>query len=166
MPHAGPTSDAHLGHSLHNHPDAYWCPDCWKWRLDCDHSVEPLSTRHVLLNDWLLIYAAYDRKTRVLEVCFSHRVRQQYRDVPLTTALALVQAADPGRYWKKNIENLIYVSKQMGHANPSITANVYAPLLKESRPEAAVRPDEFLFGAPKAEPQRRARARAKTTTGN
>jgi integrase len=43
-------------------------------------------------------------------------------------------------------ENLIYVSKQMGHANPSITANVYAHLLKERRPEAAVRTDEFLFG--------------------
>ena len=43
-------------------------------------------------------------------------------------------------------ENLIYVSKQMGHAAPSITANVYAHLLKERRPEAAVRTDEFLFG--------------------
>lgn len=43
-------------------------------------------------------------------------------------------------------ENLIYVSKQMGHSQPSVTANVYAHLLKERRPEAAVRTDEFLFG--------------------
>jgi len=43
-------------------------------------------------------------------------------------------------------ENLVYVSKQMGHAKPSITADVYAHLLKERRPEAALRTDEFLFG--------------------
>lgn len=43
-------------------------------------------------------------------------------------------------------ENLIYVSKQMGHASPSITANVYAHLLKERRPEAAEKTDAFLFG--------------------
>lgn len=43
-------------------------------------------------------------------------------------------------------ENLIYVSKQMGHASPSITANVYAHLLKERRPEAAAKTDAFLFG--------------------
>ena len=101
---SGPTSDTHLGNTLHNNPDAYWCADCWKWRLDCKHLVEPLSTRHVLLNDWLLVYATYDRKTRVLEVCFSHCVRHQYRDVPLTTALALVRAPNPGQYWKGNIE--------------------------------------------------------------
>jgi len=48
-------------------------------------------------------------------------------------------------------ENLIYVSKQMGHSNPSITANVYAHLLKERRPEAAARTDAFLFGPDKPE---------------
>jgi integrase len=48
-------------------------------------------------------------------------------------------------------ENLVYVSKQMGHAKPSITADVYAHLLKERRPEAAQRTDEFLFGKPKAD---------------
>ena len=42
----------------------------------------------------------------------------------------------------------------MGHANPSITANAYAHLLKERRPEAAVRTDEFLFGAPAPEQHR------------
>jgi len=101
---SGPTSDTHLARALHNNPDAYWCPDCWKWRLDCEHLVEPLSTRHVLLSDWLLIYAAYDRDRRVLETCFSHRVRHQYRNVPLATALALVRAPNPGHYWRENIE--------------------------------------------------------------
>jgi len=47
-------------------------------------------------------------------------------------------------------ENLIYVSKQLGHAKPSITADVYAHLLKELRPEAAARTDEFLFGKAKS----------------
>ena len=43
-------------------------------------------------------------------------------------------------------ENLIYVSRQLGHAKASITADVYAHLLKERRPDAAIRTDEFLFG--------------------
>jgi hypothetical protein len=34
-------------------------------------------------------------------------------------------------------------------ASPSITANVYAHLLKERRPEAAIKTDTFLFGRPK-----------------
>jgi integrase len=57
-------------------------------------------------------------------------------------------------------ENLVYVSKQLGHSKLSITADVYSHLcLEERRPEAAVRTDEFLFGkAPKA--QRTARAKA------
>jgi len=75
--------------------------------------VEPLSARHVLLNDWLLIYVAYDRNTRVLEVCFSHCVRHQYRNVPLATALALVRAGDPGQYWKENIERQYRLSAQV-----------------------------------------------------
>jgi integrase len=47
-------------------------------------------------------------------------------------------------------ENPLYVSKQLGHAKPSITFDVYAHLLKERRPEAAARTDEFLFGSKKA----------------
>jgi KTSC domain len=110
---SGPTSDTHLANTLHNHPDAYWCGDCWKWRLDCEHLVEPLSARRLLLNDWLLIYAAYDRDKRVLEICFSHRVRHQYRNVPLAAALALVRASDPAHYWKENIERQYRNSAQV-----------------------------------------------------
>ncbi len=34
----------------------------------------------------------------------------------------------------------------MGHANVSITANVYAHLIDKRRPEAAAKTDAFLFG--------------------
>ena len=43
-------------------------------------------------------------------------------------------------------ENLIYVSRQMGHANPSITANIYSHLLREKRPQAAAKMGVRLFG--------------------
>ena len=42
-------------------------------------------------------------------------------------------------------EDIIYASKQMGHANPSITANVYAHLIRAKRPEAAAKTDALLF---------------------
>ena len=41
------------------------------------------------------------------------RIRHKYRHVPLTTALALVRAADPGRYWKENIERQFRDSAQV-----------------------------------------------------
>jgi len=56
-------------------------------------------------------------------------------------------------------ENLVYVSKLLGHAKLSITADVYSHLcLEERRPEAAIRTDEFLFGKPAQTTPRRAKA--------
>lgn len=43
-------------------------------------------------------------------------------------------------------EDVVYVSKQLGHSKPSITFDVYAHLLKQHRPEAAKKTDDFLFG--------------------
>ena len=43
-------------------------------------------------------------------------------------------------------EDIVYVSRQMGHANVSITANVYAHLIDKRRPAAAAKTDAFLFG--------------------
>jgi integrase len=43
-------------------------------------------------------------------------------------------------------QDILYVSAQMGHARPSITADVYSHLLKARRPHAAKMMDEFLFG--------------------
>jgi integrase len=43
--------------------------------------------------------------------------------------------------------NVVYVSKQMGHARVSITANVYAHLVDESKPEATAKTDSLLFPA-------------------
>jgi hypothetical protein len=46
----------------------------------------------------------------------------------------------------------------MGHANPAITATVYAHLLKERRPEAAAKTDAFLFGSRPKKARRKAGA--------
>jgi len=43
--------------------------------------------------------------------------------------------------------NVVYVSKQMGHARVSITANVYAHLVDEFKPQAAAKTDSLLFPA-------------------
>ena len=43
-------------------------------------------------------------------------------------------------------EDIVYVSRQMGHANVSITANVYAHLIDNRRPQAAAKTDALLFG--------------------
>ncbi len=48
--------------------------------------------------------------------------------------------------WKiEQGENVLYVSKQMGHKDASITLKVYSHLVKENRPEAAAKTDEMLF---------------------
>ena len=44
-------------------------------------------------------------------------------------------------------EDLIYVSRQMGHASPSITANIYSHVIRKKRPEAAARMSARLFVA-------------------
>ena len=45
-------------------------------------------------------------------------------------------------------EDVVYVSKQMGHSKPSVTYNVYAHLIEKRRPAAAALTDEKLFGKP------------------
>ena len=44
-------------------------------------------------------------------------------------------------------EDLIYVSKQMGHADPSITARVYSHVIRKKRPEAAARMSARLIAS-------------------
>jgi len=43
-------------------------------------------------------------------------------------------------------EDILYVSAQLGHARPSITADVYSHLLKARRPDAARKMANLLFG--------------------
>jgi len=43
-------------------------------------------------------------------------------------------------------EDIVYVSRQMGHASVSITADVYAHELRKRRPEAAAKTDAMIFG--------------------
>ena len=50
-------------------------------------------------------------------------------------------------------EDVLYVSAQMGHAKPSITADVYSHLLEKRRPHAATKTDEILFGRESAKAQ-------------
>ncbi len=42
-------------------------------------------------------------------------------------------------------EDLVYVSRQLGHSNVSITADVYSHLIRERRPEAVAKLDKLLF---------------------
>jgi len=46
-------------------------------------------------------------------------------------------------------EDLVYVSRQLGHSNVSITADVYSHLIREHRPEAVAKLDKLLFGSAK-----------------
>ncbi len=44
-------------------------------------------------------------------------------------------------------EDLVYVSRQLGHSNISITADVYSHLIRKQRPEAVAKLDKLLFGS-------------------
>lgn len=43
-------------------------------------------------------------------------------------------------------EDLLYVSRQMGHSSIQITADIYAHQIRERRPEAAAKTDAAIFG--------------------
>ena len=43
-------------------------------------------------------------------------------------------------------EDLVYVSRQLGHSNVSITADIYSHLIRKQRPEAVAKLDKLLFG--------------------
>jgi integrase len=44
-------------------------------------------------------------------------------------------------------ENIKYIQTQLGHANPTITLNVYAHLMSATNQEAACRLENSIFGA-------------------
>ncbi len=44
-------------------------------------------------------------------------------------------------------ENIKYIQKQLGHANPTVTLNVYAHLMNPSNQEAACRLENTIFKA-------------------
>lgn len=43
-------------------------------------------------------------------------------------------------------EDLLYVSRQMGHSSVSVTADIYAHQIRARRPEAAAKTDAMIFG--------------------
>jgi hypothetical protein len=101
---SGPTSDAYLGEPLHNHPNAYWCPHCWKFTLDCKHLVAPLATPYVEMNDWLIKRVAYDRERRILELEMNTRERFQHYGVSRQLAVMLVKSGSPSAFLKERID--------------------------------------------------------------
>jgi hypothetical protein len=80
------------GKALHYNPDAYWCPQCWRWTLDCPHLVEPLGTTIVQLNHWQ--YSAATWAPNILEVTMNTGERYQFMKVPRRVAIAFVR--NPG----------------------------------------------------------------------
>ena len=99
----GPRSDALLGDYLHNDPNAYWCPDCWAFTLDCSHLVEPLDAPELPISDWQINSVAYDRARRILELEMNTGERFQNCGVPRGVAVMLVKAQSPAAYWKERI---------------------------------------------------------------
>ena len=47
----------------------------------------------------------------------------------------------------ENGENIKYIQTQLGHANPTVTLNVYAHLMNPTNQEAACRLENAVFGA-------------------
>ena len=43
-------------------------------------------------------------------------------------------------------EDLLYVSRQMGHSSIQVTADIYAHQIRAKRPEAAAKTDAIIFG--------------------
>jgi hypothetical protein len=100
----GPTSNSYLGDALHNNPNAYWCPLCWMFTLDCQHLATSLDAPCVHLNDWLLTRVAYDRSRRILELEMNTRERFQHYDVPRQLAVMLVKSVSPSAFLKERID--------------------------------------------------------------
>ena len=46
----------------------------------------------------------------------------------------------------ENGENIKYIQTQLGHANPTVTLNVYAHLMNATNQEAACRLENAIFG--------------------
>ena len=43
-------------------------------------------------------------------------------------------------------QDMLYVSRQLGHSSASITWNIYSHLIRKQRPEAVAKLDKLLFG--------------------
>ena len=102
-----PDSNTYLGEVLHNNPNAYWCADCWKWKLDCEHLVEPLKDAPtVILGNWLIQSVSYDRERMILELEMNTGERFQFFKVPRLVAIGLIQASDPAKYYQESISRI------------------------------------------------------------
>src|SRR5262245_58016583 len=117
---SGPTSDAHLGNHLHNHPDAYWCADFHRFTLDCTHLVEPIENAPgVILDNWLIESVAYDRQRLILELEINRGERYQHFGVPRRVVIALVKANEPAKYWEEFIQRTYRFERVRVRRQPS-----------------------------------------------
>src|ERR1700674_1241224 len=93
-----------LSDSLHYHADAYWCPSCWAFTLDCKHLVPALTTRLVpVIHDSLIRAVRYDRQRKVLEVHLHAGGSYQEYGVSLELALMLVRSKTAGQVYRERI---------------------------------------------------------------
>lgn len=58
------------------------------------------------------------------------KIKEKFRFHDLRHCYASIQI--------ENGQNVVYISKQLGHSSPTVTLNVYAHLMKERNPEAAL----------------------------
>ena len=90
--------------ALHYDPSAYWCPHCWAFTRDWRHLVPPLTTRLVVVDDWLIQALRYDRRRAILEVQLHAGGTYQHYHVPLDLALKLVRSEQPGSVYHQAIK--------------------------------------------------------------
>lgn len=77
---------------LHNDPNAYWCPSCWCFTLDCSHLVEPLTSPSLKLDHWQYIGVTWQK--RILQVTMNTGERYQLFGVPRWQAALFVRKPD------------------------------------------------------------------------
>ncbi len=78
---------------------------------------------------------------------WGHRGEKEPKDTvncakgrPRSRALRLLRANYFDGSWKHDQgEDLVHVSKQMGHSSPTVTANIYAHQIRAKRPDAAAK---------------------------
>src|SRR5689334_14596573 len=90
--------------ALHYDPASYWCPRWRAFTTDCQHLVQPLTTRLVELDDSLIRAVRYDRDRRILEVHLHAGGMYQDYGIPLALARKLVRSNEPASVYQHEIE--------------------------------------------------------------
>ena len=70
---------------------------------DCQHLAQPLETRLVRVEDWLIRAVRYDRERKILEVHLHAAGTYQHFGVSLELALKLVKSPTAGKVYHERI---------------------------------------------------------------